>query len=267
MTISGPAGREGQADMGVPHSARIWNFWLGGRDNYPVDRKAGNHILGWVPELVISAKADRRFLARAVTHLAKAGVRQYLDIGTGLPTVDNTHEVAQRIAPDSRIVYVDNDPLVLVHAQALLTSSAEGSTAYIESDVNDPARIIEKASASLDFSRPVAVMMLGILNFVMDDDDARAIVGHLVDAVPSGSYLAISHPTGEVGPEPMTRAVRYWNDQGAAPMRLRTREELESFFTGLELIDPGVVSCVHWNPEPGDDPIDVPHFCGVARKP
>jgi hypothetical protein len=253
--------------MGIPHSARIWNYWLGGRDNYPVDRKAGNHILGWVPELVVSAKADRRFLARAVAYLAAQGVRQFLDIGTGLPTVENTHEVAQRIAPESRIVYVDNDPLVLVHAQALLTSAAEGATAYIESDVNDPAKILERCAATLDFDRPVAIMMLGILNFVLNDDDAHAIVRQLMDGAPSGSYLAVSHPTSEVGPEPMTRAVRYWNDQGAAPMRLRTRDELKALFAGLDLVDPGVVSCVHWRPENGAATVDVTHFCGVARKP
>jgi O-methyltransferase involved in polyketide biosynthesis len=255
-------------DTSVSHSARIWNYWLGGKDNYPVDQQVGEQILGFVPELVRSARADRYFLARAVRYLAGQGIRQFLDIGTGLPTVDNTHEVAQRAAPESKIVYVDNDPLVLVHARALLTSSPEGACDYIDADLHDPESIVRQAARTLDFGRPIAVMMLGIVNFIMDTDQAVQIVRQLMDATVPGSYLVISHPTTEVDAAPMTEAVRFWNQQGSAPMTLRTREELLRFFDGMELIDPGVVTCSRWRPDVMDigETIDVTHFGGVARK-
>jgi hypothetical protein len=257
-------------DTTVSHSARIWNYWLGGKDNYPVDREVGEQILAFVPELVRSARADRYFLARAVRYLAgEQGIRQFLDVGTGLPTVDNTHEVAQRTAPECRIVYVDNDPLVLVHARALLTSTAEGSCDYIDADVREPGKILQGAARTLDLSQPTAIMMLGILNFVMDTDEARAIVQHLLAGVPSGSFLVISHPTTEVDAEPMIQAVQFWNQQGSAPMTLRTRDELLRLFDGTELAEPGVVSCPRWRPDFADlsEVVDVTHFCGVARKP
>ncbi|MET7883195.1 SAM-dependent methyltransferase [Streptomyces avermitilis] len=254
----------------VSHSARIWNYWLGGKDNYPVDEEVGDQILGFVPALPRSAVADRQFLARAVGFLAgEAGIRQFLDIGTGLPTVDNTHEVAQRVDATCRIVYVDNDPIVLRHAQALLTSTPEGATDYIDADVHDPDAILERAARTLDFSRPVALTMLGVVNFIMDTDRAQAIVRRLLDGVPSGSYLVISHPTTEVDGEAMTEAVRYWNGQGSAPMTLRTREELLRLFDGVDVLEPGVVSCSRWRPAPSgkDEIVEVTHFCGVAKKP
>lgn len=257
-------------DTTVSHSARVWNYWLGGKDNYPVDREVGDQILRFMPELVRSARADRQFLIRATRYLAgDEGIRQFLDIGTGLPTADNTHEVAQRIAPECRIVYVDNDPLVLVHAQSLLVSTPEGATDYIDADVHDPEHILREASRTLDFDKPVAVMMLGILNFVVDNDRALDIVHCLMDAVPSGSYLAISHPTTEVDGEAMIRAAQHWNETGSAPLRLRTREELLTFFDRLELLEPGVVTCSRWRPDPFQvgQIIDVPQFAGVGRKP
>jgi hypothetical protein len=253
----------------VSHSARVWNYWLGGKDNYPVDQQVGDQILAFVPELVSSARADRYFIARAVRYLAgEKGIRQFLDIGTGLPTVDNTHEVAQRVAPESRIVYVDNDPLVLVHARALLTSRPEGACNYIDADVHDPRKILREASQTLDFRQPVAIMLLGILNFVISTDQAQAIVHQLLEAVPSGSHLVISHPTTEVGAGPMTEAVRYWNEQGSAPMTLRTRDELLRFFDEVELLEPGVVSCPRWRPDVMeiDEVVDVPQFCGLGRR-
>jgi O-methyltransferase involved in polyketide biosynthesis len=256
-------------DTTVSHSARIWNFWLGGKDNYQVDREVGEQILAFVPELVRSARADRQFLARAVRYLAgEERIRQFLDIGTGLPTVDNTHEVAQRVAPDSRIVYVDNDPLVLVHARALLTSTPEGACDYIEADVRDPGTIVRSAARTLSLAEPVAIMMLGILNFVPDSGQAQAIVRQLLAAVPAGSYLVISHPTTEVDAEPMIQAVQFWNQQGSAQMTLRTREEIVRFFDGTDLVEPGVVSCSRWRPGHIDagEIVDVTHFCGVARK-
>jgi O-methyltransferase involved in polyketide biosynthesis len=256
-------------DQTVSHSARIWNYWLGGKDNFRVDQEVGDQILSFVPELVRSARADRRFLARAVRYLAvEQGIRQFLDVGTGLPTVDNTHEVAQRIAPESRIVYVDNDPLVLVHAQALLKSGPEGACDYIDADAHDPGSIVRQAAQTLDFSQPVAIMMLGVLNFVMDTAEARQTIRDLVDAVPPGSYLTISHPTTEVDAGPMIQAVEYWNQQGSALMTLRTREEILTFFDGMGLVEPGVVTCSRWRPDPIEvgEIIDVTHFGGVARK-
>ncbi|MET8247157.1 SAM-dependent methyltransferase [Streptomyces sp. NPDC005202] len=253
----------------VSHSARIWNYWLGGKDNYPVDQQVGDQILSFVPELPRSAVADRRFLARAVRFLAgEAGVRQFLDIGTGLPTADNTHEVAQRVDASCRIVYVDNDPLVLAHASALLTSTPEGATDYIDADVHDPEAILRGAARTLDFGRPVAITMLGILNFVLDTDEAVSIVHRLLDAVPSGSHLVVSHPTTEVDGEAMTQAVEYWNGQGSAQMTLRSRAELVRLFDRVEVLEPGIVSCSRWRPDDTDTAIvDVTHFGGVGRKP
>lgn len=273
MSHTPAAGDEGVARMtrlrtDVSHSARIWNYWLGGKDHYPVDEEVGEQILGFVPALPRSAVADRAFLARAVRYLAgQAGIRQFLDIGTGLPTADNTHEVAQRVDPAARIVYVDNDPLVLTHAHALLTSTPEGATDYIEADVHDPERILRAAAGTLDFDQPVAITMLGILNFVMDTDEAVSIVHRLLDAVPSGSHLVISHPTTEVDGEAMTQAVEYWNGQGSAPMTLRGRADLVRLFDRVEVLEPGIVSCSRWRPEEDAEPTAVTHFGGVGRKP
>jgi O-methyltransferase involved in polyketide biosynthesis len=260
-----------EIDTSVSHSARIWNYWLGGKDNYEVDRQVGDQILGFVPELVRSARADRMFLARAVRYLAgEHSIRQFLDIGTGLPTVDNTHEIAQRIAPESRIVYVDNDPLVLIHARALLVGTSEGATTYVEADMRDPDRILQAAASTLDFTQPIAIMMLGIVNFILDDDEALSVIHRLLDAVPSGSYLVISHPTTEVDAEPMTQAVAYWNTQGSAHMTLRTREQLLRLFDQVDLIEPGIVSCSRWRPDvddPDQPPTEVTHFGGIGHKP
>jgi S-adenosyl methyltransferase len=268
--MAGSGSAQPKINTTVSHSARIWNYWLGGKDNYPVDREMGDKILAYVPELVRSARADRSFLARAVRFLAEEqGIRQFLDIGTGLPTVDNTHEVAQRFAPECRIVYVDNDPLVLVHARALLTSTAEGACDYIEADLREPGKILEQAAETLDFTQPVAIMMLGILNFVVDTAEARAILRQLLAGVPSGSYISISHPTTEVDAEPAAVALEFWNSSGAAPMCLRSRDELRVFFEGTELVEPGVVSCSRWRPDltEAGEVVDVMHFSGVARKP
>ncbi|MFA1548962.1 SAM-dependent methyltransferase [Actinomadura chokoriensis] len=268
---SGESQQPSNVDSSVPHTARVWNYWLGGKDNYIVDRELGDQIQAVLPDIVASARADRGFLGRAVGHLAgEAGLRQFLDLGTGLPTAGNTHEVAQGIAPEARIVYVDNDPLVLTHAQALLTSTPEGATDYIESDAREPEKILEQAAATLDFGRPVAIMMLGILNFITDDDQAHQVVDRLLDAVPSGSHLAIAHPTGEVDGEAAQQAVDMSNQAGVAPMRLRSRAELESFFDGMEILEPGVVSCSRWRPavsDPARLPKPVYQFCGLARKP
>jgi hypothetical protein len=254
----------------VPHTARIWNYWLGGKDNFGADRAVGDQVQQFLPDIVTSARADRAFLRRAVRFLvADAGIRQFLDIGTGLPTAQNTHEVAQSVAPESRIVYADNDPMVLAHARALLTSTAEGVTDYLDADARDTETILRAAANTLDFAQPVAVMLLGVLNFIGDDDEAQAIVRRLVAAVPAGSYLAIAHPTTEIRPEESAAAAKQWNETATPPITLRSKEDLLRYFEGLDLLEPGVVTCTKWRPDP-DDPnaeTDVYQFCGLARKP
>jgi hypothetical protein len=257
-------------DSSVPHTARIWNYWLGGKDNFLADQAVGDQVQQFLPDIVTSARADRAFLQRAVRFLvADAGIRQFLDVGTGLPTAQNTHEVAQSIAPESRIVYTDNDPMVLAHARALLTSTPEGATDYLDADARDTARILHAATSTLDFDRPIAVMLLGVLNFIGDDEEARGIVRRLVAAVPSGSYLAVAHPTTEIKPEESAAAARQWNETATPPITLRSKAGLLEYFEGLDLLEPGVVTCTKWRPEP-DDPTadtDVYQFCGLARKP
>ena len=250
----------------VPHSARIWNYWLGGKDNFAADRAVGDQVKQVYPDVVNVAVASRAFLGRVVRFLAgEAGIRQFLDLGTGLPSADNTHEVAQRVAPDSKIVYVDNDPLVLVHARALLQSSTHGATDYVDADVHDPAKIVQAAAKTLDLSRPVAVMMLGILGNVADDDQPgpAEIVRHFVDAVPCGSYLVVND---SVMTAETAEAVRTARSSGA-DYHLRTPEQMRGFFDGLELVEPGIVSTPLWRPEPGTAPDPLVVYCGVARKP
>ncbi|GAA4070991.1 MULTISPECIES: SAM-dependent methyltransferase [Actinomadura] len=257
-------------DSSVPHSARIWDYWLGGKENYPVDREAGDMVQQLLPDIAASARHDRAFLGRFVRFAAGEGIRQFLDIGTGLPTADNTHEVAQRVVPDARVVYVDNDPLVLVHARALLTNiSAEGVTDYIDADIRDTAALLETAGRTLDFSQPIALLLLGILNHIVDDDEARDIVHRLVEALPSGSYLAISHTTDEVDGEAMHEATRGVTESGGTPVVPRSAAQLRTFFEDVELLEPGVVSCSRWRPEatPWGEPPEFAHFCGVGRKP
>jgi hypothetical protein len=256
-------------DTSTPHTARVWNYWLGGKDNYTADREAGDQVEALIPGIVNSARANRAFLGRAVRYLvADAGIRQFLDVGTGIPTANNTHEVAQSIAPESRIVYVDNDPIVLVHARALLVGSPQGVTDYIEADARDPEKILQEAARTLDFEQPIAVMMLGILNHIVDDEQAHAIVNRLLDAVPSGSYLVIGHPTAEVHGEAMEESMRLWNERGGTPIKSRNRHELAAFFDRLELLEPGVVSCSQWRPGPDEEIREmVSEFCAVGRKP
>ncbi len=255
-------------DTSVPHSARVWNYLLGGKDNYPVDRKAGEAVLQVFPGMVDIARQSRYMLTRAVRYLAgEAGIRQFLDIGTGLPTVDNTHEVAQRLAPESRIVYVDNDPLVLRHAAALLTSAPEGATDYIQADVRDPDFILGEAAKTLDFTRPTALMLMGIMGLVPDYEQARAIVRRLLAAVPSGSHLALYDGTNT---DPAyVQALGGYNRGGAVPYTPRSPQQVEGFFEGLELLEPGVVSVPLWRAEIGGwgTPSEVACWGGLARKP
>ncbi|RSN67430.1 SAM-dependent methyltransferase [Actinomadura sp. WAC 06369] len=256
-------------DTTVPHSARIWNYLLGGKDNYPVDREAGDRIFATFPGMVDMARHSRYMLTRVVRHLAgEAGIRQFLDIGTGLPCMDNTHEVAQRLAPASRIVYVDNDPLVLVHAQALLKSSPEGATDYIEADVRDPGAILDEAARTLDFDRPVALLLMGILGLIEDYGEARSIVRRLTAALPSGSYLA-AYDGSTADPAYVASLERHNGRSGGVPYTPRSTDRIAGYFEGLELLEPGVVPVTRWRPEPGPWPEPPPVSCagGAARKP
>jgi S-adenosyl methyltransferase len=257
-------------DTTVPHSARIWNYWLGGKDNYAVDRAAGDQFLKVFPAIAEIARTSRLFLGRAVRYLAaEEGIRQFLDVGTGLPTADNTHQVAQQIAPESRIVYVDNDPSVLAYARALLTSTPEGATDYIDADLRDPAKILQAAAETLDFSRPVAVILTGAMGHITDDGEARAIVRQLLEPMPSGSYLVLCDGTNVVTPGPGQEAQQDYNESGAMPYNLRSPDQLAGFFEGLELVEPGLVSCPRWRPEAAASgaPDEVDAFGGVGRKP
>jgi len=257
-------------DTTVPHSARIWNYWLGGKDNFAVDRAAGDAWEATFPGMRDIARASRGFLTRSIRYLADdAGIRQFLDVGTGLPTADNTHQVAQRIAPEARIVYVDNDPLVLAHARALLTSTPEGATAYVHADLRDPDKILAEAAATLDFTGPIALILSGVLGHVVDIDQARSIVRGLLAGLPSGSYLSLNDGTSVIAREELEQATQDYNDSGALPYVQRTPAEIASFFDGLELVEPGVVSCPRWRPEPapGGPPAELDAFGGVGRKP
>ncbi|MEV0611946.1 SAM-dependent methyltransferase [Nonomuraea sp. NPDC050404] len=254
----------------IPHTARVWNYWLGGKDNFAADREVGDRVKEIFPVVIELARADRLFLGRAVRYLAaEAGIRQFLDIGTGLPTQDNTHEVAQQVAPESRIVYVDNDPLVLVHARALLTSAPEGATAYIEADLRDPESILREAAKTLDFSRPVAIMLLGIMHFIGDDDELQHIIDRLMAAVPAGSHVAVANTTTAINGETTAEAVRVWNLDAQPKLKLRSPERIAAFFDGYEVVEPGWVSCSRWRAEPeydGSLPIEVDQWCGIVRK-
>jgi hypothetical protein len=257
-------------DTTVPHSPRVWNYWLGGKDNYEVDRQVGDQIRESTPQIVELARASRGFLRRAVEHLAgPAGVRQFLDVGTGLPSADNTHEVAQRVAPDARVVYVDNDPVVLAHARVLLRSSPEGHTSYVDGDLYDPDGVLEAAAATLDFERPIGLMLMGILGHVADLDEARAIVRRLLDRLPSGSYLVSCDSTNVVDGPALDAAARIWNQSAKPPYHLRTPEQIGRFFDGLELLEPGIVSCPLWRPDEFEigTVVEVDQFGGVGRKP
>ena len=254
-------------DVTRAHPARVYDYWLGGKDNYEADREAAQQVIEAMPSILAGVRANRAFLRRAVQYLAgEAGIRQFLDIGTGLPTAENTHEVAQAIAPESRIVYVDNDPIVLAHARALLTSTPEGATAYVDADARDTAAILEAAAGVLDFSQPIAVMSLLVLQYVPDEDRPREIVSRLMDAVPPGSYLTISDTTTDIDTERVTDGTARLNARlGPAQSTLRTRGQFERYFDGLELVEPGIVPLPQWRTLP--NPLVVPVFAGMGRKP
>ncbi|MFF8959769.1 SAM-dependent methyltransferase [Streptomyces sp. NPDC014894] len=233
-------------DTSVAHSARVWNYWLGGKDHYRADQAAGDAYREAFPLIEVMAKESRAFLTRTVTHLAaEQGVRQFLDLGAGLPTTDNTHEVAQRVAPDARVVYVDHDPLVLLHVEGLLTPT--GSTAYIEADMRDTERVLAGAARTLDLGRPVGLVISDVLGHIVDFDEALALVARLVDRLVPGSFLALSHADAD-SPEHAAAQDAY-NSSGAIPYVFRTPEQIALFFKGLELVEPGLVSWPNWRPD------------------
>ena len=252
----------------VPHPARVYDVWLGGKDNYPADQAASAAGLEAFPSTIQSVRANRAFLARAVEYLAaEKGIRQFLDIGTGLPSANNTHEVAQATAAESRVVYVDNDPVVMLHAQALLTSSVPGVTDYIEADLRDPRTILAEAARTLDFTQPVAIMLIAILHFISDDDHPYEIVNSLMDAVPPGSFLVISHLASDIFPEELAAFARDFNSRSSEKVTLRNRDEVARFFTGLDLVEPGVVEVSKWHPRSDLEAAAANAvWCGAARK-
>jgi hypothetical protein len=264
----GPGGAP-SFDTSVAHVARVYNYWLGGTDNFAADRAAAEQAMAAYPDIVLSARANRAFLRRAVHFLAgEVGIRQFLDIGTGIPSANNTHEVAQAVAPNCRIVYVDKDPVVLAHARALLAGTAAGATDYLDADLRDADQILAGAGRTLDFSQPVAIMLMAILQHLSPDDDPYAVVARLLEAVPSGSYLALSHPARDIEPEKMAAMAERLNQMMAEKVTFRSEPEVAAFFTGLDLIEPGMVNAPRWRPasaEEASSPAAL--WSGVARKP
>jgi hypothetical protein len=254
----------------VAHSARIYNYWLGGKDNFAADRETGDRVIAVRPTIIADVRANRDFMIRAVRYLAgEAGISQFLDIGTGIPAAPNVHEVAQAAAPRARVVYVDNDPIVLAHARALLSSSDEGATAYLDADLRDPEKILREAGEVLDFGQPVAVLVVGILHLSPETDGPYSIVAQLLDTAPAGSYLVINHPASDVNAEMVAEGARRYNQSASAPQTRRSHAEVSRFFDGLDLLSPGVVQTHRWRPDPaGPAPVgEVSAWCGVGRKP
>jgi hypothetical protein len=260
-------------DVSVAHPARVYNYLLGGKDNFAADREAAERMIEGGAKVLVGVRANRAFLHRAVRFLAEAGIRQFLDLGTGLPTENNTHEVAQAIVPDSRIVYVDNDPIVLTHARALLTSTPEGACQYIEADVREPAKILEKAAETLDFSQPVAVMILMTLQYVPDADNPGQIVATLLDAVSPGSYLAVSDVARDLAADAnVVASTERLNERlGPARQTIRSPEQIAGLFNGLEMVEPGLVQLPQWRPDLGYtgplQGVKISAYCGVGRTP
>jgi SAM-dependent methyltransferase len=259
--------RVAQVNPRVPSIARVYDYWLGGKDNFAIDRGLAEQFVRADPMAKAGVRSNRAFLGRAVRYLAaEGGIRQFLDVGTGIPTANNTHEVAHSVDPDCNVVYVDNDPMVLAHAHALL-SAANGRVAYVDADARDTGRILDGAAVTLDFGQPVAIMLIGLLHCIPDADNPYRIVSELVRAVPPGSYLAISHPAADIHADAMAEGAVMMNARLPAPVTFRRYEQVVPFFDGLELVEPGVVATTQWRPDPGADTTPLPGWVGVARKP
>jgi S-adenosyl methyltransferase len=256
-------------DISVAHPARVYDYWLGGKDHFEPDRIVAEEVIAVRPTIIRDIRANREFLGRAVRFLAgEAGIRQFLDIGTGIPSANNTHEVAQSVAPDSRIVYVDNDPIVLAHARALLTSTPQGACAYLDADLKDTGKILQEAARTLDFSRPVAVMFVGVLHLVSEEDDPVRIMGEMLGATVPGSYLALTQPAKDVNADQVAEGARRYNEKVKVPQTRRTHAQTLRFFDGMEVVPPGLVQCHRWRPAPGAVGLEenVSAYGGVARK-
>jgi S-adenosyl methyltransferase len=256
-------------DVSVANAARMWNYWIGGKDNFRVDRDAGDQVLEAMPALPLVARMLRSFLITTVDELSAAGIRQFLDIGTGLPTADNTHDVAQRAAPESRIVYVDHDPVVISHARALLTSSPEGKTDYIQADLRDWATISAGARRTLDFSRPVAVLLIAVLHFILDAEDPHRMISQMVADLAAGSYLVIAHAASDIEPDTAAAMADSYNATSSLTITPRDRATVAGFFDGMELTGQGLVPLAQWS---GSSPAITPRsglscYCGTGRKP
>jgi hypothetical protein len=254
-------------DTSVAHPARVYDYWLGGKDNFAADREAAEQVIAANPNVLPGVRANRAFLGRAVRYLAgEAGVRQFLDLGTGLPTAENTHQVAQATAPDARIVYADNDPMVLTYARALLTSTPEGATAYLQADIRDTDKVLAGAAETLDFSKPVAVMALMILQYVPDQDDPWDIVRRVLDPLAPGSYLTVSDTVRDIDTGRVTEGTARLNQRmGPTQLTLRSRPEFERFFDSLQMVEPGIVPLPEWR-APGSE-YPIPCYAGMGRKP
>ncbi len=256
-------------DISVAHPARVYDYWLGGKDNFEPDRIAAEEVIAVRPTIIRDIRANREFLGRVVRYLAgEAGVRQFLDIGTGIPSANNTHEVAQSVAPDSRIVYVDNDPIVLAHARALLMSTPQGACAYLDADLRDTGKVLQEAARTLDFSRPVAVLFIGVLHLIPDEDDPVGIMRDMLEATVPGSYLALTQPAKDVNADQVAEGARRYNERVTVPQTRRTYAETLRFFDGMEVVPPGLVQCHRWRPVPGTVGLEenVSGYGGLARK-
>jgi hypothetical protein len=268
--VYGPAHDEPTIDASVAHSARVYDYLLGGKDHFAADRTAGDQMIAALPNVVTGSRMNRAFLARAVRFLvAECGIRQFLDIGTGIPSAGNTHEVAQEIAPQTRVVYVDNDPIVLSHARALLTSTIASAVAYLDADLRHPDGILRTAARTLDFQQPIALMMLMVLHMIPDADEPHQIVARFVDALPGGSYLALSHPPSDILPEGVAQVQQRLNARlgPGASMTARSHDEVARFFDGMDLVPPGLVQVHQWRPDSDMDPKGPASiWCAVARK-
>jgi hypothetical protein len=256
-------------DISVAHPARVYDYWLGGKDHFEPDRIAAQEVIAVRPTIIRDIRANREFLGRVVRYLAgEAGIRQFLDIGTGIPSANNTHEVAQSVAPDCRIVYVDNDPIVLAHARALLTSTPEGACAYLDADLKDTGKILQEAERTLDFSRPVAVLFIGVLHLVSEADEPLRIMGEMLDATVAGSYLALTQPAKDVNADQVAEGARRYNEHVKTPQTRRTYAETLRFFDRMEVVPPGLVQCHRWRPATGAVGLEenVSAYGGVARK-
>ncbi|GAA2741750.1 MULTISPECIES: SAM-dependent methyltransferase [Kitasatospora] len=271
MTAEGEPQPSADLKPEIPHPARMYDYYLGGKDNFPADREAAEQVMALSPLVRISALANRSFLQRAVRHLAEAGVRQFLDVGTGIPTAGNTHEIARQVAPGARVAYLDNDPIVLVHGRALLAGAGEGGVSVIHADLREPKAILATPEVRelIELDQPVALLLFAILHFIDEADDPYEIVRTLVDALPSGSYLALSHGTADFStPEQAAKGPAIYRN-ATAQLTMRTREQVLRFFEGLELVEPGLVTAPLWRPDeaPQDSDAQVGIWAGIGRKP